>query len=106
MTQPEAKEKYVFTFMKDENGKDILYRFILTLSKKFSEGEGEDSIEHRLRKVFATINGLDGMSGVGRYTVEISVARTFDAEEVIAELKRRLETEVLTDIIQPGLVTP
>lgn len=106
MAQP--KEKYVLTFSKDENGKDMLYRFMLTLSKKLnSKADSESTIQSRLMTSFTTIQGIDGI-GVGgsNYSIEIVIARTFDASEVIEEIKKALEENVLSEIARPRLVTP
>ena len=102
MTQLKPIEKYVFTHPKDENGKDILYRFMLTLSKRLAEKIGTESIEARLLRAIGTLNGVDGMQQAGMYTTEVVIARTFNAEEVIAELKRRLDEDVLSEIITPN----
>ena len=110
MTQPIAKEKYVLTFPKDDEGNEIKFRFMLTLSRKLNERMGglpngnEETIESRLGKALSTLDGIDGITGGGRYTIEIVIARSFDPDDVITELKRRLEEDVLTDIIKPSLV--
>ena len=109
MNQPKPIEKYVMTFPKDEDGTDIKYRFMLTLGRKLTEKvgapSGDETIESRLMKAIGTLDGVDGAgAGAGRYTVEVMIARSFNPEEVIEELKRRLDTEVLSEIIKPTLV--
>ncbi len=111
MTQPEALHQYILTHPTDDEGQDILFRFMLTLGKKLSDkvGDptGEETIETRLIQAIGTIVGIDGVGiGAGRYTVEVTIARTFDPSEVIVELKRRLDDDVLSDIIRPSLITP
>ena len=102
MKQPEPTDKYILTHPKDENGNDILYRFMLTLSKRLAEKIGTESIESRLLKAIGTLNGIDGMQQGGMYTTEVVIARTFNPEEVITELKRRIEDDVLSEIITPN----
>jgi len=109
MTQPTPREKYVFTFPQDENGKDVLYRFMLTLGRKVTEKVGDPSggetIGSRLMEAIGTLDGVDNVIPGNRYTLEVTIARTFDAQEVIDELKRRLDKDVLSEIIVPKLVT-
>lgn len=104
MTSPKPHSKYVLTFPKDEKGDDIKFRFMLSLNKQISQ------VEKALIKAVGTLDGIDGIAtGMGRYTIEITIARTFDPDEVIAELKHRLESEVLSDIILPqdkALIVP
>lgn len=109
MNQPAPREPFVLTFPKDESGKEVPWRFMLTLSKTMGSnfGNKEDTVERRLIKAVGTLDGIDYINpGVGRYTVEIAIARTFDATEVIEELKRRIQFEVLTEIKTPKLVVP
>lgn len=101
MTQPKPTEQFIFTHPKDENGEDILYRFMLTLNKRLSEEIGTETIESRLLRAIGTLNGVDGIQKGGMYTTEVIIARTFNAEEVITELKRRLKEDVLSEIITP-----
>jgi len=104
MAQP--KEKYVITFSKDENGQEMHYRFMLTLSKKLNEKlDNESTVRSRLMESFSKIVGIDGI-GVGGswYSIEMIIARTFDADEVIQEIKKALDEEVLSEIIRPKLV--
>lgn len=106
MTGITPKQDYVFTFAKDEDGADLKFRFILTLGKKLTSGDipGKDSVGHRLMKVLATLDGIENFqTNVGFYSVEVGIARTFDADEVIAELKKQLESDVLSEIIKPKL---
>jgi len=105
MSQPTPREKFVLTFPHDEKGQEIQFRFMLTLSKKLSVKIGEETIQERLVRALGTLDGIDGMAfGAGRYTVEVTVARTFDAQEVLTELKARLENDVLSEIIRPPVL--
>ena len=108
MNQPTPKEKFVFVFAKNDNGTDMKYRFMLVLGKQTSSkiGGGEETVGQRLMKAVGSLDGVDNIQpDMGRYTMEITIARTFDADEVIAELKERLENDVLSDIIKPKIVT-
>lgn len=107
MTQPLPLQPFVLTFPQDEEGKDIKYRFMLTLSKKLKQpiGGSKETIESRLIEALGTLDGIDGIAlGGGRYTIEITIARTFDPDIVIEELKVRLTNDVLSEIIRPSLV--
>lgn len=95
MSQPTATSKYILTFLK-EGEKENKYRFMLTVSKFLDKTTGQKMVE-----LMGTLHGIDGFQPIGRYTVEVVIARTFDAEQVITELLRRLEEEVLSDIIIP-----
>lgn len=107
MTQPKALQSFVLTFPRDETGKDIKYRFMLTLSKQLKYKIGNETIESRLMQALGTLDGIDGLGvGIGRYTIEVTIARTFDPDVVIEELKTRLEQDVLSEIIRPPLVVP
>jgi len=109
MNQPAPRESFVLTFPKDQDGQEVKWRFMLTLSKtmgfNFGSKEKPDTIEQRLIKAIGTLDGIDYVNpGVGRYTVEIAIARTFDADEVIAELKSRIQNEVLTELVRPKFI--
>jgi len=92
-------EQYILTFPEDENGEPVTkYRFILTLGKKI-----EKELGAKLQKAIGTLDGIDGINPGGRYTMELTIARTFEADEVIAELKKRLTEDVLSDIVRPKL---
>lgn len=109
MNQPAPREPFVLTFPKDENGHEVKWRFMLTLSKKttfnFGTKDSPDTVGDRLVKALSTLDGIDALTpNIGRYTVEVVIARTFDVDEVLAELKRRVEFEVLSEIKVPKLV--
>lgn len=111
MTQPTPKEKFVITHPRDENGEEVRFSFMLTLSKRlslnFGTKEKPDTVEMRLIKAIGLLEGIDNINpDMGRYTIAATIARTFDPDEVIAEMKRRLENDVLSEIIRPSLVTP
>jgi len=104
----EPKEKYVIIHPKEDDGSEVKYSMILVLGRALGTRIGnDDTIENRLMKAVASLDGVDGINPqMGRYTIGITIARTFDADEVIAELKRRLDEEVLSEIVRPKLVTP
>lgn len=85
-------EKYIFTFPKDEQGNDIKFRFMLTLSKTIK------SVEKDLFEAIGTLSGIDGIAQGGKYTMEIVIARTFDPDEIIDILKKRLDV-LLSDLL-------
>jgi hypothetical protein len=109
MNQPAPREPFVLTFPKDQDGQDIKWRFILTISKtkgfNFGTKEKPDTVEQRLIKAVGTIDGVDYVNpDVGRYSIEVAIARTFNPDEVIEELKRRVCFEVLTEIKTPKFI--
>jgi len=110
MSTLEPTQKYLFTFPQDEEGNDIKYRFILTLSKRLGDnvGTGEETIGSRLMKLLSEIDGIDGVSQNGFYTMQVAIAHTFDAEQVLELIERGLEQDVLSEIIRPptSIVTP
>ena len=91
-------EKYIFTFAKDQNGEDIPHRFMLTLSKRIKE------VDTGIQKML-DMDGIDAFGMAGQYTMEVTLARTFDAHEIIAEIKKQLDL-ILSDIIRPTIVKP
>lgn len=90
-------DKFIITFPEDEDGTPVTkYRFILTISKNRME------IEAKLQEALGTLDGIDGVQLGGRYTMEITIAKTFDADEVLVELEKRIEA-LMSDIITPKL---
>jgi predicted oxidoreductase len=90
-------QKYVLIFAKDENGNEIPYRFMLSINKSIK------AVEKSLLEALMGTEGVDRMEIHGRYTAEVVIGRAFDAEEVLAELRTKLDS-VLSDIITPKLV--
>lgn len=108
MNQPTPTEKYVFVFAKNEDGSDMKFRFMLVLGKQTNMkiGSGDETVGQRLMKAAGTLDGIDNVTpDLGRYTMELTIARTFDPDEVIAELKKRLDNDVLSEIVRPSIVT-
>lgn len=106
MTQPKATCDYLLTFPKDDEGEEVKYRFMLTLGKRGTEKINGEEIKVRLQKALGSLDGIDGIGQGGLYTVEVVIARTFDADEVIAELEKRLKADVFGTIMVPKLVQP
>lgn len=106
MTQITPREKFVFTFARDEKGQDMKYRFMLTLSRRLGEKIGDEFIAQRLNAALTTLDGVDAVNvSNSRYSVEIILARTFDPDEIIEEIKKRLTNDILSDIYVPKLIS-
>lgn len=86
------KEDYVFTFAKDDDGSEIRNNFILTLSKPIG------TLVEKMKPILQ-LDGIDGMDAqnVGRYSIHFIIAKTFDPNEIIAEMERLLPA-ILSDI--------
>lgn len=94
MTTPKPVSKYVFTFAKDESGNEIKFRFMLSL------GNMSKDIQAALNQGVGSLDGIDGIAIAGKYTLEITISRAFDPDEVITELKSRLDN-ILSDVLMP-----
>lgn len=88
--------KYVIIFAKDEQGQDIKYRFMISMKKKLT---GETAKE--VFQALSQVEGIDRAEPVGFYTMDISIGRAFDAEEVLKNLCQRLDTILLDIIVLP-----
>lgn len=97
-------EKYTITHPKDEQGNEIKRRFILTTSKPIKDKEMYGKVMLLLTD---TVPGIDGFNIMGRYTMEIVIAMTFDPEQVTTALKNELDV-ILSPLALPTktLVTP
>lgn len=91
-------QKYVIIFAKDERGEEVRHRFMLSIRKSIK------SVEEQLLKALMGTDGVDRMEIHGRYTTEVVIARSFDADEVLGVLRPKLDS-ALSDIITPKLVT-
>lgn len=106
MTPIQPIEPFVFTFPHDGEGKEVKYRFMLTLSKPLSRQIGTEIIGDRLMKAVGSLDGVEAIgTNIGRYSIEVALARTFDPDVVIAEIKRLLNEVVLSEIIRPPVIT-
>jgi hypothetical protein len=97
MAKIEPKQKYHIQFAQDQQGNQLRHRFILSLDRpiktKAMLAKVSQLLDHDLP-------GVDRGTPLGRYSLEIVIAQTFDADEVLDELKARLD-ELLSDIILP-----
>lgn len=99
-------EKYVVIHPSDDNGEDVKFSLLLVLSRPLNDHVGDSTIGARLMENLSKINGIDSLQpNVGRYTVGITIARTFDPDEVISAITKAVEDRVLTEIITPKLIT-
>lgn len=106
MNTIEPTEKFVIIHPKEDDGTEVKYSLILTLGRPLGDGPETNTVGDRLMRALGSLDGMDNLNpNMGRYTIGMTIARTFDADEVITELKRRLNEEVLSDIIRPKLVT-
>ena len=90
------KEKYHLEFAKDKEGEDIPFRFMLVTSKPVKDKAMAAQLVQLLQH---TLQGIDNFEIHGRYTIDIIIARTFDPDEVLEDLKRELDI-LLSEIIQ------
>lgn len=98
MVQIQPVDKFVITHPKDEHGNDIKRRFMLSSSKPIKDKEMYGKVMLLLGE---TVPGIDGFNIVGRYTMEIVIAMTFDPDEVIAALKTELDV-ILSPLALPS----
>jgi hypothetical protein len=108
MKEIEPREKYIIIHPTDDDGNEVKTSFILTLGRQLGDPIGSDeTVEARLIQALGTLPGIDSINpNMGRYTMGATIARCFDADEVLTELRRRLDEDVLTEIVRPKLVTP
>jgi hypothetical protein len=106
MKNIEPKEKYIIIHPKEEDGSELQHSFILVLGQKLSEKVGTETIGDRMVSLLTRLNGIDAYQlNLGMYSLHVTIARTFDSEEVLNEFKRLLEDEVLSSIVKPTLIT-
>lgn len=91
-------EKYVITFAKDHDRNDLKYHFMVSINKRVKE------VEKELSQCLYSLHGIDMINMVGMYTFEILIAKTFNPDQVLEELKKKLEQDVLCEIIHPKIV--
>ena len=99
---------YHVEFAKDEEGKDVENRFIFTAKKPIAPLQSEVtkgvSIAQKMLEAIATVPGMDFYQPVGRYSMEIVVAKTYAAQDVIDGIIEAIRP-IQSDIIVPSLVT-
>lgn len=83
-----------FEFAKDLEGNKVNHRFVITFGKTISK-MGKD-IQPLLE-----LDGIDLIQPVGRYSFEIVIARTFDADEVRSTIEK-LAKDIQSDIVVPN----
>lgn len=105
MSKLQAKEKYVLTFGKNDDGEDIRNSFLISLSIPLGEKIRDQAVGELLVKFLSELGGLDQFDRVGMYTARVLVAATFDADEFVAALRAGIEAEVLSEIVRPQIVT-
>lgn len=88
--------KYVIIFAKDEQGQEIKYRFMISMKKKLIGETAKDIFQ-----ALSQVDGIDRAEPVGFYTMDISIGRAFDPEEVLKNLCQKLDV-ILLDIIVPS----
>lgn len=112
----EAKTDYHVEFAKAELTEgvqsEVKHRFIFTTKKAFSPPmqNGAPKQEQltkgqELFNAIVNVPGIDMVQPVGRYSLEVIVAKTYDPEEVIEGIVEAIRP-IQSDIITPRLVTP
>jgi hypothetical protein len=98
------KEKFILTKSKDNEGNEVDWHFRLTLSKPIRDRPMAELLNAFLEEVD---NGIDNFTIKGRYTIEITVAATFDGQEVMEAVRSEWD-RLTSEIIQPNkdLVLP
>jgi hypothetical protein len=96
----EPTKKYDIQFAEDRDGNELRYRFILTVDRPIKT---KDMIAKLIQLLDHDLPGIDKGQPLGRYSMEIVIARTFDPDQVLEQLKNRLESDVLSEIVRPKL---
>lgn len=93
---------YHVEFAKDDKGNEVPFRFIFTTKKPVAPFKSEltagISKAQEMLDAIMRVPGLDLFQPVGRYSVEIVVAKTYDPKQVIealAEAIRPVQSEIL-----------
>jgi len=88
---------------KEEDGTEVPHRFIFTTRKPVapmkSELTQEVSKAQEMLEAILGVPGLDFFQPIGRYSLEIVVAKTYDPQAVIAgiiEAIRPVQSEIIT----------
>lgn len=101
MSEVQPTLDYHFEHPKTPDGEELQNRFILTFKRPVADVPKEGMQD------LLVMPGIDQIQPMGRYTVDMIVAKTFDVEEVKAAIVAKLET-LQSGIIQPdrALITP
>jgi hydrogenase maturation factor len=106
MTAQPIKD-YHIEFAKDDDGTDLENRFIFTAKKPIAPLQSEVtagiSIAQKMLEAICSVDGMDFYQPVGRYSMEIVVAKTFDPQDVIAAIVETVRP-IQSDIVLPSLV--
>ncbi len=87
---PEPTEEYVITHAKGADGEDN--PFVMFVSFGMTLGKMPESGKDFLMALFA-IDGVEGSERMGRYSVSVGIAPTFDPAEVKAEVVKVVEAQ-------------
>ena len=85
---------YHFEHPTSPAGDVVEHRFILTLKRPAGE------IDQKAMQDLLTLPGIDQVQPMGRYTIDMIVARTFDVDAVKESIIKQLER------VQSGIITP
>lgn len=94
MTKVQPNKEFEIEFAKtvNEDGTktDMKWNFILTFKKPLDQLQGGTEGMHKF--FMDELGGVDSIKMAGRYAVEITLARTFDPDEVIAAIEQSIST--------------
>lgn len=87
---------------KDDKGNEVAFRFIFTTKKPIAQTKSEltkgVSKGQEMLDAIMSVSGIDLIQPVGRYSIEVVVAKTYDPKQVIAALVeaiRPVQSEIL-----------
>lgn len=93
---------YHIEHAKDEQGNEVPFRFIFTTKKPIAQAQSELTKEvskgQKMLEAIMSVAGINLIQPVGRYSIEIVVAKTYDPQQVIAALVeaiRPVQSEIL-----------
>ena len=106
MTVQPIKDFHV-EFAKDDDGTKLDNRFIFTAKKPIAPLQSEVtagiSIAQKMLEAIAGVEGMDFFQPVGRYSIEVIVAKTFKPQDVIDGIVEAIRP-VQSDILTPQLL--
>ena len=103
----EAKMDVFVEYPKGEDGEENKFVAFVTGAKPLAEPGQPGEQGGALLNSLASTDGVEGGKLMGRYTISVQIARTFDPEEVLEDvcaLIRRHSSAIITP--QEGIVTP
>jgi len=110
MTVQPIKDYHV-EYAKDDDGNDVENRFIFTAKKPVapikSEVTAGVSKAQEMLEAISNVPGMDYFQPIGRYSIEVVVAKTYDPKNVIEGIVEAIRP-VQSEILQPtrDLITP